>query len=119
MGLSSLRALLLALAMVMQTVAGGASLAHAASLSPEGARAERCHERSEDSSPAEKSGRHHHCQSCCLCAETWHAWVTDWTHDASASADYALIDFGAPAFSSLATRPARSHCARAPPAIRA
>ncbi|MEF3368125.1 hypothetical protein V3H18_16440 [Methylocystis sp. 9N] len=121
MSLSSLRALLLALAMVVQAIAGGASLAQAAPPSPERAFAAPCHERyaPDDSGPAEKSGHHRHCQSCCLCAEPWHAWVADWTHDASAPVDYALIDFGATDFSSPAARAVRSHCARAPPAARA
>jgi len=124
MRLSSFRALLLALAMVAQAIASGASLAHAALLSPEHTLSEPCHEhhaheQSAPAAPAEKSSHHHNCQSCCLCAEPWHVWSADWTHDAAAPVGYALIDFGATDLSPPPARLARSHGARAPPAARA
>jgi hypothetical protein len=118
-GLSSLRALFLALAMVLQTAAGGASLAHVALVSPEHALCHEHHaqEQSTPAHPAEKSSHHHDCRSCCFCAEPWHAWIRDWTHEVAASVGYALIEFGAADASRAASLSARSHRARAPPGV--
>ncbi len=65
---SSLRALLLALAMVVQTIAGGIGVARAAPT--ELALSEHCGAASKADGAADshQDGRHRHCESCCLCA---------------------------------------------------
>ncbi len=118
MRLSSLRQLLLVLAMVAQTVAGGASIARAAAFSPHQTLAATCHQfhEAERSGPAEKSGHRPDCQSCFLCAGPPPVWLAaGWTTHAAASVEYALIAFNTADYPSPAGRAARSHCARAPP----
>ncbi len=118
MRLSSLRALLLVLAMVAQTVAGGAVLARAAAFSPQQTLSATCHQfhDAEQSGPADKAGHRPDCQSCFLCAGAPPVWIAAaWTTHAAASVDYALIAFNAADSPALAARAARSHCARAPP----
>jgi hypothetical protein len=117
MRLSSLRALLLVLAMVAQTVAGGASIARAASMSSQQMLSGPCHQSGagDQSGPANKVGHRHHCQSCLLCAEPPPVWIAGWSSLSEASVQYAPISFTTADSRSLTARPARSHCARAPP----
>lgn len=67
---SSLRALLLALAMVLQTIAGGASVARAASMSSQVSASAHCERMRApgDAAPAKSDDRRHMCQACLLCA---------------------------------------------------
>lgn len=67
---SSLRALLLALAMVLQTIAGGASVARAASMSSQVSASAHCERMRApgDVTPARSDDRRHMCQACLLCA---------------------------------------------------
>lgn len=66
---SSLRALLLALAMVLQTVAGGWGVARATELSGQALSAH-CENAASGAGTADRdrAGHRHSCQSCCLCA---------------------------------------------------
>lgn len=118
MRLSSLRALLLVLAMVAQTVAAGAGFARAAPFSSQQTLSATCHQldAAGQSGPADKAGHRHDCQSCLLCAGPPPVWIAAaWTTHAAASLDYALIAFNAADSPAPAARAARSHCARAPP----
>lgn len=122
MRLTTFRALLLVLAMVTQTVAGGAGLARAAAVSPGATLGVQCdHLRADDSSAPDDSARHrHNCQSCLLCGEPPPAWVSLAAGDVVDLSAYALID--APMGGkqpSLRERPSRAHSARAPPFSRA
>lgn len=67
---SSLRALLLALAMVLQAIAGGPSVARAASASSQVSASAHCERLRApgDAAPAKSDDRRHMCQSCLLCA---------------------------------------------------
>lgn len=82
MRISSLRALLLALAMVLQTIAGGASVARAAtndggqSVSAHCARLLKQLHANDDAAPEQDSGRGM-CPSCLACDEPPTAWVLD------------------------------------------
>jgi hypothetical protein len=118
MRLTTLRTLLLVLAMVMQTFAGGAGLARAASLSSEQALSAQCHELRADaqSAPNDKLGHRRHCQSCLLCGGAPPAaWVSLLPDHVFAPREYQLIE--APTYASrpLSERSSRAHSARAPP----
>ena len=119
MRLSSLRALLLVLAMVAQTVAGGAGLARAAPFSSQQTLFAPCHQldAADQPGPADKAGHRHDCQSCLLCAGPPPVWVAVWAYDSATSLEYALIGFHSVDSPSLTARAARSHCARAPPRL--
>jgi len=71
MRLSSFRALFLALAMVVQTIAGGWGVAHAATGSPASAISAHCEKGSDTAGgagDARHGGAHHMCGACCLSA---------------------------------------------------
>lgn len=121
MRLTTLRALLLVLAMVMQTVAGGAGLARAAAISPEETLSALCHDLRAGEQPAsgDRLGHRHNCQFCLLCGEPPPAWVSLASDDAVAHGEYALIDAPIYAARSLFARLSRAHSARAPPIVRA
>ncbi len=121
MRLTTLRTLLLVLAMVTQTVAGGAGLARAASISPEETLSAQCHylRAGEQPAPDDRLGHRHNCQSCLLCGEPPPAWVSLATDNVVALGDYALIDAPLYAARSLSPRLSRAHSARAPPIARA
>jgi hypothetical protein len=118
MRLSTLRTLLLVLAMVIQTFAGGAGLARAASMSPEQALSVQCHELRGDaqSAPNDKLGHRRHCQSCLLCGGAPPAaWVSSLPDYVFAPGEYELIDAPSHAAPPLFERSSRAHSARAPP----
>lgn len=121
MRLTTFRALLLVLAMVTQTVAGGAGLARAAAVSPGATLGVQCdHLRADDSSAPDDSARHrHNCQSCLLCGEPPPAWVSLSSDYLVALGEYARFDAPKYAARSLSERPWRAHSARAPPVARA
>jgi hypothetical protein len=70
MKLSSLRALMLALAMVLQTIAGAAGVARAASAEAGAALLAHCASVVQDDKATDgrQGEAHRHCDSCCLCA---------------------------------------------------
>jgi hypothetical protein len=117
MRFTTLRNLLLALAMVFQTVAGGAGLACAASISPEETLSVQCHHMraGEQPGPDDRPGHRHNCQSCLLCGEPPAAWVSLTSHDVVALGAYARFDAPLYAEQALSGRPSRAHSARAPP----
>ncbi|MGD9656475.1 MAG: hypothetical protein AB7U61_02375 [Methylocystis sp.] len=119
MPLPLLRALLLVLAMVAQTVAGTAVIAGVASESPQQTLSASCQRLSaaESSGLANqaKSHRHHGCEPCCRHSEPPPLWTTDWTDRAPAFFSYRLISFPFTEFPSLAASADRRHRARAPP----
>lgn len=122
MRLSTLRILLLVLAMVLQTVAGGAGLAHAAAAPPGTTLGVQCQHLSADerSAPDDRAGHRHNCLSCLLCGEPPPAWVSLASADVVDFDEYALIKAPTGAKqSSLRERPSRAHSARAPPFSRA
>ncbi len=120
MRLSTFRALLLALAMVFQTVAGGAGIAHAASISPEDTLSAQCHHMraGEQPAPDDRPGHRHNCQSCFLCGEPPPAWVSLAWDDVVALGEFARFDAPLYAGRPLSERQWRAHSARAPPFAR-
>jgi len=68
MRLNTLRTLLLVLAMVSQTIAGGAGLARAASASAHETLSAPCHQlrQGERPAPSDRLGHGRHCLLCCL-----------------------------------------------------
>jgi hypothetical protein len=121
MRLTGIRALLLALAMVIQTVAGGVGLARAASISLTETISGPCHHlrAGEQPAPDDRLGHRHNCQSCLLCGEPPPAWISQNADYLVAVGEYALTDTRVRAESPLSERPSRAHCARAPPLSRA
>lgn len=122
MRFSTLRALLIVLAMVLQTVAGGAGLARAAADSPGSTLSVQCDHVSanERSAPADKAGHRHNCLSCLLCGEPPPAWVSLASADFVEFSEFALVDAPMGAKQpSLPEKPSRAHSARAPPVARA
>jgi hypothetical protein len=117
MRLTTFRTLLLVLAMVFQTVAGGAGLARAASISPEATLSSQCHHMraGEQPAPDDRLGHRHNCQSCLLCGEPPPAWVSLTSDDVIALGEYARFDAPVYAEWPLSERQWRAHCARAPP----
>ena len=93
MRFTTLRTLMLVLAMVTQTFAGGFALARAAAISPEETLTAQCHQlrAGESSTPDDKTGRGHHCLSCLLCSEPPPAWVSVVNYQIVAPSDLALI----------------------------
>jgi hypothetical protein len=70
MRVSSFRALLLALAFVLQTIAAGAGVARALPESFQAGVSEHCERQGPDAGDASDAGRHagrHHCDACYLC----------------------------------------------------
>ncbi len=120
MRLSTFRALLLVLAMVFQTVAGGAGIAHAASISPEETLSAQCHQLRTGERPAadDRLGHRHNCQSCLLCGEPPPAWVSLASDYLVALGEYARFDAPIYAGRPLSERQWRAHSARAPPFAR-
>lgn len=121
MRLTTLRTLLLVLAMVMQTFAGGAGLARAASLSPEQTVSVQCHELRGDGQSAanDRLGHRRHCQSCLLCGGgPPAAWVSLVPEHLFAPGEFELIDAPSYAEPPLSERSSRAHSARAPPLSR-
>jgi hypothetical protein len=122
MRFTTLRTLLLVLAMVTQTAVGGFALARAAALSPEETLTAQCHQlrAGESSAPDDKAGRGHHCLSCLLCSEPPPARVSFVNFHIVALSDLALIETSTgAALPKLFGRPSRAHSARAPPVSRA
>lgn len=122
MRLPTLRILLLVLAMVLQTVAGGAGLARAAADSPGSTLSVQCDHlsASERSGADDRAGHRHNCLSCPLCAEPPPAWVSLAAGDVVDLKEYAFIAAPMGATQpSLRERPSRAHSARAPPFSRA
>ncbi|MFO1101911.1 MAG: hypothetical protein U1E20_03280 [Methylocystis sp.] len=122
MRFTTLRTLMLVLAMVTQTFAGGFALARAAAISPEETLTAQCHQlrAGESSTPDDKTGRGHHCLSCLLCSEPPPAWVSVVNYQIVAPSDLALIEtFTGAAPPQPFGRPSRAHSARAPPLSRA
>ncbi|MFO1125946.1 MAG: hypothetical protein U1E25_12190 [Methylocystis sp.] len=121
MRLTTLRNLLLVLAMVTQTVAGGAGLARAASIFSEETLSTSCHHvrEAENTASNDKAGRHHNCHSCLLCGGPPAAWISSVEFHVVALAAYALIDPPVNAAPSRFERLSRAHSARAPPVSRA
>jgi hypothetical protein len=120
MRLTTLRALLLVLAMVMQTVAGGAGLARAASISPEEALSAQCHfvRAGEQPAPDDRLGHRHSCQSCLLCGAPPAAWISLASEYVFARGEFALIDAPIHAARPLFGRSSRAQSARGPPLSR-
>lgn len=121
MRLTTFRALLLALAMVVQTVAGGVGLARATSPSATETLSAPCHywRAGEQPAPNDRLGHRHNCQSCLLCGEPPPAWISLNSHYPVAIGEYALVDTRLRPMRPLSERPSRAHCARAPPLARA
>jgi hypothetical protein len=121
MRLTTFRALLLALAMVVQTVAGGVGLAHATSSSATETLSAPCHYFRAGEQPAlnDRLGHGHNCQSCLLCGEPPPAWVSLASDYLVALGEYARFDAPVYARRPLSERLSRAHSARAPPLARA
>lgn len=121
MRLTTFRALLLVLAMVLQTVAGGATLARAASTASGETISAQCHFLRADEHPAsnDKAGHRHNCHTCLLCAEPPPAWVSLASDYTVALGEHTLIDARPYAPPSFSERSSRAHSARAPPVSRA
>jgi len=121
MRLTTLRTLLLILAMVTQTVAGGAGLARAAAISSGQTLSASCHHLSEAENTAsnDKAGRQHNCHSCLLCGGPPAAWISSVEFHVVALVAYALIDPPVNAARSRSERLSRAHSARAPTVSRA
>ncbi len=122
MPLTTLRTLLLVLAMVAQTFAGGAGLARAASIAPEETLSAQCHHHmraGEQPAPDDRPGHRHNCQSCLLCGEPPPAWVSLTSDDVVALGEFARFDAPINAGRPLSERQSRAHSARGPPLARA
>lgn len=121
MRLTGIRALLLVLAMVVQTVAGGVGLARATSISLTETISGPCHQlrAGEQPAPDDRLGHRHNCQCCLSCGEPPPAWISQNADYLVAVGEYALTDTRVRAESPLSVRPWRAHCARAPPVSRA
>jgi hypothetical protein len=121
MRISSLRALLLALAMVLQTIAGGAGVARSAmsdahpAVSAHCARLLKQLHGNEGRAPAGESDRGM-CQSCLVCDEPPAAWVHDL--DVSVAAQRASAPIAPPSSDAAVhfATIARAQSARGPPA---
>jgi hypothetical protein len=68
MHLYTLRSLLIALALVAQTVAGGWRVAHATTMSPLSGVSVHCTQLRDAAGDARKDAAHHLCNTCSLCA---------------------------------------------------
>ncbi|WP_424361893.1 DUF2946 family protein [Methylocystis parvus] len=117
MRLSSLRALFLVLAMVVQTVAGGWGVARAGT-GPDAGISAHCAKQAgvDRAGGAGRDARHHMCESCLLCAGPPSVALDDFTLQllrplASAPADFIFFDT-----SGAAARILQAHFARGPPA---
>ena len=121
MRLTTLRTLLLVLAMVIQTFAGGAGLARTGSMSPEQMLSVQCHQlgADEQSAPNDGLAHRHNCHSCPPCGAPPAAWVSPASDYFVALGEYTLI--GAPSYAMrpLYERLSRAHSPRAPPFSRA
>ena len=118
MRLSSFRVLLLALAMAVQTVAGGVSLARDANIQPQQAVSAHCDRMGAigDAAPAGKATHSHDCRSCLICAGPPAVSLTTAVESLVTVVGVALLTFDLAEAQSPDRRIARSHCARAPPA---
>ena len=121
MRLTTLRTLLLVLAMVTQTIAGGAGLARAASMSQEETLSAQCHALRSAEQPAtgDEAGHRNNCHSCLLCGGPAPALVSCADYHVAALDEYAQIDAPVEAARSRFERLSRAHSARAPPFWRA
>jgi hypothetical protein len=112
----ALRALLIALAMVVQTLAGASGLARAAETGAAAVVSSHCADRAGDANGPGQGPHAHHCQHCCLCANgATDMVVVDWQALPTVAfqpAAYVAIDGRARA---LATTPTLG--ARGPPAV--
>ncbi|WP_036280207.1 DUF2946 family protein [Methylocystis sp. ATCC 49242] len=119
---SALRALLLALAMVIQTIAGGVSVARAATLASPQAISEHCdfmrgpHHGEPAGKAGSHDGRHNMCLSCLLCAGPPTISIDHRTDIVVEPRSYALIGFAPTEAGRLVSRAAQTSRARAPPA---
>lgn len=119
MRLPLLRALLLVLAMVSQTVAGTAVMARAASGSAQQTLSAPCRllpaAETVGQGDQDKAHRHHGCEPCCRHSEPPPLWSADWTDHAPAFFSYRPISFQFVEFPSLAASADRRERARGPP----
>ena len=119
MRLSSFRVLLLALAMVVQTVTGGVSLARDANIQPQQAVSAHCDRMGaigDAAAPADKATHSHDCRSCLICAGPPAVSLTTAVESLVTVVGLALLTFDLADAQSPDRRITRSHCARAPPA---
>lgn len=118
---NALRTMLLVLAMVLQTIAGGVGFGRAASMSVERTFGAPCHQvrAGERSAPDNRFDHRRHCQACLICGEPPPGWVSLDSDFVVARGDYALIETPVFAAPSLSDHFSRAHCARAPPLSRA
>lgn len=114
---SSLRALLLALAMVVQTIAGGIGVARAAPT--ELALSEHCGAASNADGAADshQGGRHRHCESCCLCAGPPAVSLTTVASILTRPRAFCATGYVLREASAFPARLAYSQFARGPPAV--
>lgn len=118
MRLSSLRAALIVLAMVAQTVAGGAGMAHAAAGPAQRQTiAHHCEHMTpqDDGAPAEQSHKRGMCDSCLVCDGPPAATFVHRAHFALAQIDFAAAEFPPPTSDRPAARATQVQRARAPP----
>lgn len=114
---SSFRALLLALAMVFQTIAGGMGVARASAGVVGPIISAHCEQMrvADNAAPADKTGHRHDCQSCLLCAGPPSVAIDVFVDSHAILRRCALTDFDAPAVTAPASRALRAQQARAPP----
>ncbi|MCC3247063.1 hypothetical protein LG047_17350 [Methylocystis sp. WRRC1] len=119
---SALRALLLALAMVFQTIAGGVSVAHAATGASPQAVSGHCdfmrgpHHGEPAGKAGSHDGRHIMCLSCLLCAGPPTVSIDQRTDIVLERRSCAVIGFTSSEILRLVSRAAQTSRARAPPA---
>lgn len=121
MRLSSFRVLVLALAMVVQTVAGGVSIARDANIQPQQAVSAHCDLMGaiDHAAPADKATHRHDCRSCLICAGPPAVSLTTAEENLVTVVGVAPLTFDLADAQSPDRRITRSHCARAPPLSRA
>jgi hypothetical protein len=114
---SSLRALLLALAMVFQTIAAGAGVARAASGPIEASFAAHCEKSSgnADAADAHHEQRRHSCDSCCLCSGPPTASFAQFVPVVISPRDSRVVSFILVETCGVPARLARAQFARGPP----
>lgn len=116
MRVSSFRILLLALTLVVQTVAGGLSVAQATSSVDSQTVAHHCENMSapDDGAPADHGSQHGMCQHCLLCAVP-HVGVASRAAFVFATRSVATIGFSTPVATTVRARLSTARSARGPP----
>lgn len=116
MRISSLRILLLALALVVQTVAGGVSIAQAETGATTQIAAHHCENMSapDDGAPDDHARPRGMCQHCLLCAVP-HVGIESRAAFVFATRSVATIGFSTPAATTVQVRLSTARSARGPP----